>query len=386
VLWLIGMFTLIFLAIISGIPPHGFTISFLFITLLKLAGLCVTIILLTYDFDNENGIVENICSNRTKDGKGCSSVLESKGSTIFGIKWADIGFIYFAASFLVWLVSSLNISTRFAVISYANVIVLPFILYSIYYQWRVVKKWCALCLLTQSVLIFEFITCYFVFWQSNSGIVDSVSALIMVIVLCIFSPTIAWLGLKPILKQRQYSSLYRAAYNRLQYNPDIFQSLLKLQNKVDTGWQDLGIDLGNPEANNTVVKVCQPYCGPCSKAHPKLEELIKVNQNVKLKIIFTTTNKDKSAVVVKHLLAIAGEGNAKKTQEALDRWYLAEKKDYNSFASSYPLNDALKNNSYQLEAMSEWCKKNEIFATPTIFVNGYRIPDNYDIEQLKNIL
>lgn len=141
-------------------------------------------------------------------------------------------------------------------------------------------------------------------------------------------------------------------------------------------------------AANTIIKVCNPYCGPCAKAHPKLEEVIKQNSNIKLKIIFTSRNTghDPGAVVVKHLLAIAAKGGNDKTQRALDDWYLANKKDYNDFATLYPMNGELKQQDAKIEAMSEWCKQAEITHTPTIFVNGYRLPENYDVEELKYIL
>ena len=40
----------------------------------------------------------------------------------------------------------------------------------------------------------------------------------------------------------------------------------------------------------------------------------------------------------------------------------------------------------KLETMGTWCTGAEITATPTIFVNGHRLPENYDIEELRYIL
>ena len=36
--------------------------------------------------------------------------------------------------------------------------------------------------------------------------------------------------------------------------------------------------------------------------------------------------------------------------------------------------------------MKNWCDEAEITGTPTIFINGKRLPDNYRIDELKNIL
>jgi hypothetical protein len=36
--------------------------------------------------------------------------------------------------------------------------------------------------------------------------------------------------------------------------------------------------------------------------------------------------------------------------------------------------------------MKEWCEEAEISFTPTIFINGRRLPEKYRIEELKYIL
>jgi protein-disulfide isomerase len=134
--------------------------------------------------------------------------------------------------------------------------------------------------------------------------------------------------------------------------------------------------------------VCNPYCGPCAIAHPVLDEIIHNNKNVKLKLIFTATNDkdDKRGVAARHLLAIYEKHDALQTQQALDDWYLADRKDYNVFAAKYPLNGEIKKQEKEIEIMKEWCKEAEISFTPTLFINGHRLPEKYKIEELKYIL
>ena len=87
----------------------------------------------------------------------------------------------------------------------------------------------------------------------------------------------------------------------------IFEALLAKQKKITASADGLGIIVGNPNATNTIIKVCNPYCGPCAKAHPAIHDLIKENENIKVQILFTATAKenDKRSKPVKHLLAIA---------------------------------------------------------------------------------
>ncbi len=111
--------------------------------------------------------------------------------------------------------------------------------------------------------------------------------------------------------------------------------------------------------------------------------------NVKAKIIFTTPNEPENIAYkpVSHLLAIAVQSNGdKKINQALDDWYLADKKDYELFAAKYPMNGELTKQDDKIEGMDKWCKGMDIHATPTIFINGNQLPDAYSIEDLKYFL
>jgi protein-disulfide isomerase len=190
-------------------------------------------------------------------------------------------------------------------------------------------------------------------------------------------------------------------YNKLKYNESLFFALLQQQKQTATNPEGLGITIGNPNAGHTVVKVCNPFCGPCAKAHTEIDKLIENNPNVKVQILFTATGdeKDIKTPPAKHLLAIDAKGDKALTAKALDDWYLAEQKDYDSFAAKYPMREELlTQQSSQLKQMSEWCDENKVTATPTFFVNLpspkgegqgvrlYPLPEIYSVTDLKYFL
>jgi hypothetical protein len=126
-----------------------------------------------------------------------------------------------------------------------------------------------------------------------------------------------------------------------------------------------------------------------------LDEIVQNNKNVKLKLIFTASNDkdDNRGVAARHLLAINEKQDAHQTQQALNDWYLAPKKDYELFAKRYPLNmnggihpPPLRELEGAIEKMKIWCNEAGITHTPTIFINGRRLPEKYKIEELKYIL
>lgn len=50
------------------------------------------------------------------------------------------------------------------------------------------------------------------------------------------------------------------------------------------------------------------------------------------------------------------------------------------------MNGEVEKQKETLEAMATWCKEAGITYTPTIFINGKRLPETYSIDELKNIL
>lgn len=388
--WYAALLALVMMTLAANINQANYW-AFGSIAFLKFAGVATTIMLLIYETDKNNAFVKNICTAGRQTN--CDSVLSSKAAKIGGISWGEIGFFYFAATTLWLLLPAISFVDKIAGIAVANSFVVPYILFSLYYQWKVVKQWCPLCLTVQAVLLLELLWSLANFWFSQHQLFVWLSGFAapaqwLGAASCVLLPMVLWYGIKSILIKAKDADLYSSAYRRLQYNPDIFNGLLKQQQKAPEGWQQLGISIGNPKATATIIKVCNPYCGPCAKAHPKLEEIINTNSNVNVKIIFAVDNSEYNiaAVVVKHLLAVAAEGNAFKTQHSLDDWYLPDKKVYDLFAAKYQLNDELKQYDSEIDSMSKWCTDAEIVFTPTFFVNGYRLPENYSIEELKDIL
>jgi uncharacterized membrane protein len=354
------------------------------IVITKLAGCTLSLLLLLYELGRSNSFVKSLCSSGKQTS--CDAVLSSKAKGIAGISWSEAGFFYFLASTIFLLSPAFTFAEKIPWLALTATLVSPYILFSIYYQYKIVKQWCPLCLAVQGILLLELVWAIATYWQKPVSPAGSF-AMISTLAIAILVPVTVWFLLKPLLQKARDSTKYEAAYKRLLYNPEHFNQLLQQQQQAPGGWQELGITVGNPLASRSIVKVCNPYCGPCAKAHPVLEEIIHNNSDVNLKIIFTATNKenDHTAKPVKHLLAIAAKNKPGQIEQALDDWYNADKKDYSVFADKYPMNGELKQQEEKVEDMVKWCKEAGITATPTIFINGRALPETYNIDELKNI-
>ena len=354
--------------------------------LILFVGIIVTSLLLWYEIDKNNSLLKKVCTGIAKGN--CNAIITGKQSKVFNwLSWSEVGFFYFTGGLLLLLFSGNNINNAITILGLLNLLALPYIVFSVYYQWRVAKQWCVLCLGVQSLLLLGGINIL----ANNflSAFFQLPVSFVINAVLIYLLPVLLWFAAKPNILRLQESKNTKREYLRIKFNQQIFETLLKKQKAITIPADGLGIDIGNPNAKNTLIKVCNPYCGPCAKAHPKIDNLMEEIPNLKVKIIFTSPNKLEHPAYkpISHLMAIAGQSNGdKKINNALDDWYFAEKKDYELFAAKYPMNGELAKQGDKIEAMDKWCKGMDVHATPTIFINDYQLPDAYSIEDLPYFL
>jgi uncharacterized membrane protein/thiol-disulfide isomerase/thioredoxin len=350
--------------------------------LMVLAGLAITSLLLWYEIDKSNPALQKVCSSMKKGN--CEAVLNSKHSKVFSwLSWSEVGFFYFAGAFLTLLAASANIVPTLTALLWLNILAAPYVVFSLIYQWKAVKQWCVLCLGIQMLLLGGLVNGLSLGLPLNTEFLTAGFALEFATLYLL--PVIAWYCIKPLLLRLVESKTTKREYLKLKFNTEIFNTLLSRQKTVKVDPDGMGISLGNPNSRNKLVKVCNPYCGPCAKAHPSVEKLVEEFEDIHVKIIFACNNgeHDRTAIPAKHLLAIHSENNPEKLRAALDDWYLAREKNYDEFKLKYPDNGGAQREDDHLNRMKDWCQDMEIQFTPTYFINGRQLPTGYNVEDLR---
>ncbi|MCL2098113.1 MAG: cysteine peptidase family C39 domain-containing protein [Bacteroidales bacterium] len=351
---------------------------------LKATGIIVSVLLLWHEVDRNSPVLQQICTAGKK--VNCDAVLDSKAAKIFSwLSWSEVGFFYFTGGFLALLFAGSQAFTIITILAYLNALALPYTLFSVVYQWRVSRQWCPLCLLVQALLVSEFTVSLFI---GNLSALQLTFADFALLIPAFGLPAALWYAMKPQLMAAQRGKRNFRQLQRIKYNPETFEALLQKQQQMSVAADGLGIRLGNPQAKISLIKVCNPYCGPCARAHTIIDELLKDNR-VSAQIIFTATNdeKDYRSLPVKHLLALAAQNDGLLTKNALDDWYGAKLKDYEAFAAKYPLSkEDIDSQSEKIEAMKKWCDEVKVAYTPMIFMNGYLLPSIYNVADLKYFL
>jgi uncharacterized membrane protein len=382
-LWL----ALILLAfvLVAGVGAYSIIFSSwqtLLAALFKTAGVAVSVLLLVQSIDSSNPLVQTLCGGGRKTN--CNAILTSKAANVFeGLSWSEVGFFYFTGTWLALLFAG-TATAMLQALAILNIISLPYTLYSIYYQARVAKQWCVLCCSVQALLWLEFIP--MVGFLGDPFQLLSLTGFITLII-CFALPVAGWLLLKPLLLKAQEARALKGQLRKFKYNTDLFNALLKEQPKYAMPDADWSIVLGNAAADNIITMVSNPYCPPCAKTHNILHEWLNSNPNLQARLVFTANNNedDIKTPVTRHLMALNESADQGLVKRALHDWYQQKQKDYKAWAKAYPVTlDETK--FYKLQSQQEWCNIAEIKATPTLLVNGYRLPEAYQIQDIKYLL
>lgn len=350
-----------------------------FLTLFKTAGLIVSILLLVQSIDTNNPLIQKLCGG--ENNKNCNAILSSKAAKITDeLSWSEVGFFYFSGTWLILLFSSNKIQV-IHVLAFLNLVSLPYTIYSIYYQWQVAKQWCIFCCIIQVLLWLEFFS-FLPYLTSTTQLpnLSGWSDLFIGIAL----PVLVWVFVKPYFLQTKQIQPLKQQLRQFKYNTDLFNKLLNENIKYAVPAKEHSIILGNREAAHIITIVSNPYCQPCANAHKALDEWLANRDDIKLQIIFSTSDNisDPKITVAEHLMLLQAKENEASLKCALNDWYEQKQKDYNAWARKHSVvqNVSIKE---ALTVQREWCKATEVKNTPTIFINGHKLPINYKIEDIK---
>jgi protein-disulfide isomerase len=344
-------------------------------------GLALSIMLLIHSLDANNPFIQNLCSLGHKNN--CNAILRSKAAQVTpGLSWSEVGFFYFAGSFL----TLIFLPTTTSLLAILNILALPFTIYSISYQYKN-KNWCMICTGVQALLWIGFLVNISRANPFNYLILDLNTREVTGTIICFLLPVLGWLFFKPYLSKGVQYQLLKTQLQQFKFNSELFNKLLVGQPKFAVPDDLTSIVLGNPNAETTITMVSNPFCSPCAKAHETLHNWLEQRDDIKLKIIFTPTkhDDDEKNKVSKHVNALGLLKDSALVAVALNSWYQQSNKKYESWAQKYPVSFDEQLNIVT-QKQKAWCKMAEITSTPTILVNGYKLPKQYQLDDIKYLL
>ena len=260
-----------------------------------------------------------------------------------------------------------------------NICALPYTIWSVWYQKFVAKQWCVLCLIVQATLwaifIINFIFGYISFpdWQFTDFIGLMILYGIPFLLINLFLPR--------IIDNRRLEQVTQEM-NSLKASEEVFVSLLKKQPQVE--YKNItSVKWGNPDAKIIVTILTNPHCGPCAYAHDHIEKLMEHTEDkISFQYVFSSFH-EKLDTSGKFLLAVYLQKNKDEAAEIYHQWFKSGKYDKDNFMKKWNVNIDDERVEEEYKMHQHWHKFYNLTATPMVYVNGYRLPSTYYIDDLR---
>lgn len=336
-------------------------------------GLIASIAIIKQELGLKTSIGDAFCSGAT-DKKDCDAVLTSKGAEIIkGYKLSDFSLLFFSGLILLTFFQIVNPIISFSI----SLLALPITLYSLYYQYAVVKKWCLLCLSIVGVLWLQALVPIATGNYLNNFVVND----FVVFGLIAFSIILVWNYIKPLITNNNELKKDKIESVKFKRNYTLFESLLQKTATLDTHiTNSKEIIFGNINAALELTVVTNPFCGHCKPVHTHIDEILhRYKNDVKVKIRFNINKKDVDSNAVKitsRLIEIYQTKGEAVCLKAMSEIY-GEKKPMDWLKN---WGECTAKDIYldELEKENTWCKDNAINFTPEILVNGKSYPKEYN--------
>ena len=366
-------FSTIFLGLV-----YYFSSSLIFtlFSLLPIIGLLLSIEALKTELGIESKISQSFCN--VIPNADCGQVINStKNKWLQKIKISDISFWFFTSQLLAIFVFSVAQlpSQFFSIMMIGLALSLPMTLYSIYFQYKIEKKWCPICLSIIGIVYLEFAFLLFL----HNGFYANTASLVLFTSIFSLIAGLVYL-LKPIFLEKKDISEKYIKQLRFSRNYEVFKNTLL---KSETQFFDKEyIVLGNRESKHKIFIVTSPFCGYCKDAHHVLDNIChRFGNDVGISIRFNFDENSTNKNLFLRLAEIYETKGDTDFMIALKNWFENKNLDnwLNKFGN-FENTDGIEN---KLIEITNENKEKGLNFTPNIFLNQSDYPKQYERENLE---
>jgi uncharacterized membrane protein len=180
---------------------HFNFIPFVF-SILSIVGMTICFLTISHKHGKANVVTSRLCNNEKTHS--CDLVLNSSAAEIIkGVDFGDVGLMYFSGLLLLSTFSQIsqNSLDALSLLLIPCSIALALTFFTLYYQWKILKVWCKMCLLIVAVVWLQEATILILLVKTKQFISTSWPLFILQFSLS-FSLTPIWLLIKPLLKAK----------------------------------------------------------------------------------------------------------------------------------------------------------------------------------------
>lgn len=368
-----------FVGLANNVATGGLSLFYFLELLLSIMGMAVCAMLMQKQLFNESKYGDRVCS--LFHHADCNSVLDGPKAKVFGISWSEIGLGFFIANTLLTAI----LPEHFFFNAVINWIAMLYGVWSIYYQWKVAKNWCVLCVLVQVIIwLFGILSICICMSNAETLSFSIVGGCYVPITYLIGIMAVNYFASNYSSEKERINTVQR--YRALKANTAVAKALIEKQDYYETSLADSRILFGNRDAKMRITILSNPHCNPCARMHERVDKLLdSCGNDICVQYIFSSFNEELEDSS-RYLISCYDSANQQSSRERLTKWYAGEKNNHENIVKKYSKQIHNDDIEKELNRHKEWRRRTNLVATPTILVNGFELPDEYEIEDLTMIV
>ncbi|WP_062056704.1 vitamin K epoxide reductase family protein [Aquimarina longa] len=347
-------------------------INQVFFLLLSVSGLIFSLFAIRESLGIKSQVIHQFCTSI--GNTACGDVINNNSGKLFkNFSLADAGIVFFGMMTLYQLFYGFN-----TVLLIPSLMGIPFILYSIYSQAFIIKKWCAICIAIGSISLgLAFIAILNIPFDINF---QAIVSFIMMASLV----TLGYIYIKEKVTENISFKNENLKLNHFKRDGQIYNHLLSISEKIkDTTTIKNEIILGNPNASLKIISLTNPMCGYCKDAFEAYTRVLKtMGDQVQILIrlnVKTDDLDDKATQIALILLEIYQNKGANDFIIAYNKWF--SDRTHSKWIKEY---GTPKNNQEHIDILKkqvDWADKNSLYYTPASLINDTLYPKKYSYSE-----
>ncbi|MDH7445476.1 vitamin K epoxide reductase family protein [Aquimarina sp. 2201CG14-23] len=340
--------------------------------LLSISGIVFSFFAVRESLGIQSNTMHQFCTS--VGSSNCGDVINNNTGKLFkNFSLADASMVFFGVLTVYQLFYGFNNTFLLP-----TLIGIPFIIYSIYSQAFVIKKWCAICMAISAISISMIVVA--VLSLSFSFSLSLIAAFVLIATLF----TLAYMYVKEHMVENKDYKSDNIKLNHFKRDRQIFDHLLSISEKIEDNSSITNeIVLGNPNANFKIISLTNPMCGYCKGAFEAYARVLRSMSEqlqviIRLKVALDDLDNQATQISLR-LMEIYHTDGADSFIKAYSEWF--NDRTYSTWIKKF---GAPKNNEKHIEVLrtqSEWAEKNNLFYTPASLMNNSIYPKKYSYDE-----
>lgn len=353
----------------------------LFLFILNLAGLYVSYLLLLRQLKIASSTADRLC-NLLKHST-CTDLLDTPAAkAAYGISWSEIGAAYFGVNTFVLVF----LPEAFPILALFSFGAVGYTVWSLWYQRFRAHVWCTLCLMVQAVFILQAIT-YLICILHSSPLSLSLWLTLWLWLFVSVSYLTATLTLHlslPVISRARQANQWRSDYRNFKLSEEVFEAVLSKEKQYSSLiTHHSSILFGEPDAPYRLTVLTNPYCNPCAAMHARMSDIRRTGCCIEM--VFSSFGEEYDRVC-RLMIAAYQQLGPDRAWQLYEEWYAGGKSWQETFFDGLGLDAEADAVQAEYTKHIAWRKQTGFSATPTLLVNGYRMPSTYQIEDFVELM